>query len=125
MKMLRYQTQYLFKEIGIEGQNKIFRSTVAVLGCGGLGTHVANHLVRAGIGKILIFDNDKVELTNLQRQDLFEESDVISQTSKVIAAKKRLNAINSDSIIEAFEVRVDGKNIERLLDGKATSLIID
>ena len=64
----RYSRQLVLEQIGPEGQEVLLKSKVIIIGCGALGTNSANHLVRAGIGKLLILDRDLVELNNLQRQ---------------------------------------------------------
>src|SRR5699024_10890710 len=82
------------------GQRKIANSTVLVVGAGALGTVISNHLVRAGIGKLRLVDRDYVELSNLQRQMLFDEDDVKEALPKAIAAKRKLEKVNSDVVID-------------------------
>src|SRR5690625_7931832 len=94
----RYTRQILFKPIGEKGQRNIEQKHVMIIGCGALGTANADHLVRGGIGKLTLIDRDYVEYSNLQRQQLFTEQDVIEQIPKAIAAKKRLIEINSQVI---------------------------
>src|SRR6476469_10976250 len=72
----RYSRQVRVPGIGKAGQERIGKSRVTVCGCGALGTVLANHLVRAGVGMVRIVDRDFVEVSNLQRQVLFDESDV-------------------------------------------------
>ena len=74
--MDRYSRQILVVKIGESGQEKLLRSRVLVVGCGALGTVIANNLARAGIGNIKIVDRYYVELDNLQRQMIFDEEDV-------------------------------------------------
>src|ERR1700681_775879 len=71
----RYSRQILFGEIGEAGQQRLLGSSAVIVGCGALGTALANLLVRAGVGNLRIVDRDFVEPSNLQRQTLFEESD--------------------------------------------------
>src|SRR3984893_5222580 len=71
----RYSRQILFAEIGVAGQERLGASSAVIIGCGALGTVLANLLVRAGLGKLRIVDRDFVEASNLQRQTLFEEAD--------------------------------------------------
>src|SRR6202047_487257 len=92
----RYSRQILFSEIGEAGQQRLLESSAAIVGCGALGTALANLLVRAGVGKLRIVDRDFVEPSNLQRQTLFEESDAQEALPKAVAAERRLRAINSD-----------------------------
>ncbi|AXI10329.1 thiamine biosynthesis protein MoeB [Oceanobacillus sp. 143] len=111
----RYSRQSLFKPIGEAGQRKIGKKHVLIMGCGALGTANAETLVRAGIGKLTIIDRDYVEYSNLQRQQLFTEKDADNQVPKAIAAKKALNAINSNVIIDAYVMDVTGVSLEPLL----------
>ncbi|MDD2998401.1 MAG: ThiF family adenylyltransferase, partial [Candidatus Riflebacteria bacterium] len=84
---LRYEKQILFAPIGVNGQKKLSKSRVGIVGAGALGTHFANTCVRSGVGSLIIIDYDKVELSNLQRQILFDESDVGSQKASRAAEK--------------------------------------
>ncbi|WP_285766877.1 thiazole biosynthesis adenylyltransferase ThiF [Peribacillus sp. SI8-4] len=105
----RYSRQELFCPIGKEGQQKIRKKHVLLIGAGALGTGSAEGLVRAGIGKLTIVDRDYVEWSNLQRQQLYCEEDAENRTPKAIAAKKRLNAINSEVAVHSVvsDVSVD------------------
>src|SRR6202161_4313720 len=91
----RYSRQILFAEIGEEGQGRLRGASAVVVGCGALGTALANLLVRGGVGRLRIVDRDFVEFSNLQRQTLFEESDAQEALPKAVAAERRLRAINS------------------------------
>ncbi len=113
----RYSRQILFAEIGEDGQERLRASSVAVVGCGALGTAVANLLVRAGIGHLRIVDRDFVEDSNLQRQMLFEEADAREALPKAVAAERRLRAINSDVRVEGVVADVTPENIHSLLGG--------
>ncbi|MEI5908247.1 MoeB/ThiF family adenylyltransferase [Bacillus spongiae] len=97
----RYSRQILFKPIGIDGQSEISNKHVLIVGAGALGASNAEVLVRAGIGKLTIIDRDYVEWSNLQRQLLYTEEDATNQLPKAIAARNRLNEINSSVEIEA------------------------
>ncbi|WP_312473181.1 thiazole biosynthesis adenylyltransferase ThiF [Neobacillus sp.] len=92
----RYSRQVLFPGIGKEGQAKISRKHVLIIGAGALGSGSAEVLTRAGVGKLTIVDRDYVEASNLQRQQLYTEEDVAEKLPKAAAAEKRLKAINSD-----------------------------
>jgi len=92
----RYSRQVLFPGIGKEGQAKISRKHVLIIGAGALGSGSAEVLTRAGVGKITIIDRDYVESSNLQRQQLYTEEDVAEKLPKAAAAEKRLRVINSD-----------------------------
>ena len=96
----RYSRQVRVPGIGKAGQERIGNSRVTVCGCGALGTVLANHLVRAGVGFVRIVDRDFVEMSNLQRQVLFDESDVTNNMPKAVAAVNKLRAVNSAITIE-------------------------
>jgi molybdopterin/thiamine biosynthesis adenylyltransferase len=113
----RYSRQILFQPVGESGQLKLLNSKVAIVGVGALGTVIANHLVRSGVGYLRLIDRDLVELSNLQRQSLFDEEDVKLQLPKVIAAQKRLNKINSTVTIDAHIADINLDNAEELLTG--------
>jgi molybdopterin-synthase adenylyltransferase len=103
----RYTQQVLLDKIAKRGQEKLQQSTVAIVGVGALGTNAAELLVRAGVN-VLLIDNDKIEKSNLQRQTLFEESDV--GKSKVETAKEKLIKINSSVNVEIKEIRLNEEN---------------
>lgn len=115
--MERYSRQVLFKPIGSEGQELIEQSSVLIIGMGALGTVIANHLVRAGVGQLRIVDRDFVEFSNLQRQTLFTENDAIEMIPKAIAAQRVLQTYNSKVNIEAHVVHVSSENIDSLTNG--------
>jgi len=114
--MERYSRQIIMERIGQSGQEKLLRSRALVVGCGALGTVIANNLVRAGIGYMRIVDRDYVELDNLQRQMLFDEDDVEKGMPKAFAAVDKLHRINSSVEIEAEVKDVNRKNIEELIE---------
>ncbi len=113
----RYSRQWRDHRIGLSGQQKLAQSRVLLVGCGALGTVLADTLVRAGLGKLRIADRDFVELSNLQRQVLFDEADVAAQLPKAIAAATKLRAINSEVEIEPVVVDVRPANIMELARG--------
>ena len=119
----RYSRQILFHEIGENGQSRLAAATVLIIGCGALGTVSANHLARAGVGCIRIVDRDYVELHNLQRQVLFDETDARNRIPKAVAAAEKLGKINSEIRIEAIMVDASPGNIEELLD--SVDLVLD
>ncbi|MEC1524027.1 ThiF family adenylyltransferase [Neobacillus niacini] len=119
----RYSRQILFSGIGKEGQLKLLNSKVAIVGVGALGTVCANHMVRSGVGYIRLIDRDVVDLSNLQRQSLFNEEDVTLNLPKAVAAKKRLNSINSSVKVEAVITDLNLDNAEELLSG--VDVIVD
>ena len=113
----RYSRQILFREIGEAGQQRLLDSSAVMVGCGALGTALANLLVRAGLGKLRIVDRDFVEPSNLQRQTLFEESDAQEALPKAVAAERRLRAVNSGVAVEGIVADLSPKNAEELLGG--------
>ncbi|MFC4322118.1 thiazole biosynthesis adenylyltransferase ThiF [Litchfieldia salsa] len=119
----RYSRQELFTPIGSEGQLKIRDKHVLIIGAGALGTGSAEGLVRAGVGKVTIVDRDYVEYSNLQRQNLYTENDATNRTPKAVAAKARLEQINSDVKIESLVMDVSIEEIEKLT--KDVDLIMD
>jgi adenylyltransferase/sulfurtransferase len=119
----RYSRQILFPEIGTAGQQALSRSRVLIVGCGALGSSHAEMLARAGIGKLRIIDRDFVELTNLQRQTLFKESDAVDRLPKAAAAKNRIAEINSEIEVEDVIADVNNSNVESFL--KDCDLVID
>jgi molybdopterin-synthase adenylyltransferase len=110
----RYSRQMRFGGIGKAGQERIARGRVSVCGCGALGTVLANALVRSGVGFVRIIDRDFVELSNLQRQVLFDESDVTGNLPKAEAAARKLRGINSAVTIEPVVTDIDRTNIVEL-----------
>jgi adenylyltransferase/sulfurtransferase len=107
----RYSRQTRVPGIGKAGQERIGKSRVTVCGCGALGTVLANHLVRAGVGFVRIVDRDFVEVSNLQRQVLFDESDVTNNMPKAVAAANKLRAVNSAITIEPVVADIDRTNV--------------
>ena len=111
--MERYIKQIKLDLLGKIGQNKILKSNVLIVGCGGLGSPVIDYLSRAGVGKIGIIDYDVVELSNLHRQSIFFEKDIGSK--KVISAKNYINKINSNIKVEVYDESFNKKNALRLV----------
>ncbi|MCE9527710.1 MAG: ThiF family adenylyltransferase [Planctomycetales bacterium] len=106
-----------YPPIGVEGQKKLLASRALVVGCGALGSVIANTLARAGVGKLRLVDRDFLELNNLQRQVLYDEADVAAGLPKAIVAKDRLSKINSQIKIEAHVADVEHTNIVKLCEG--------
>ncbi len=113
----KYSRQTLFPPIGVDGQKRLRRSQVLIVGCGALGTAQANALVRAGIGRLRIVDRDYVEESNLQRQMLFDESDARENLPKAVAAERKLKAINGEVEVEGVVADFDHHNGEELSEG--------
>lgn len=112
----RYSRQILFQQIGKVGQEKLLNSRVLLVGCGALGASHAEMLARAGVGFLRIVDRDFVEFSNLQRQTLYSESDAKERLPKAVAAKNRLEKINSEIEIEAIVADVNYSNVESFIE---------
>ncbi|MEC3882567.1 MoeB/ThiF family adenylyltransferase [Halobacillus sp. HZG1] len=119
----RYSRQQLFQPIGEKGQRRLKESHVLMIGAGALGTSSSEQLVRAGIGKLTVIDRDYVEFSNLQRQQLFTEKDAESRMPKAVAAKERLEKVNSEVRIHAVVDDVQVEELESYSQG--INLIID
>ncbi len=119
----RYSRQMLFEKIGPEGQRRLSHSRVVLIGCGALGTVLANTLVRAGVGYLRICDRDFIERDNLQRQVLFDEDDIAANVPKAEAAASKLARINPEVKVESVVIDVNPANIERLAEG--VDLLLD
>ena len=119
----RYSRQERFFGIGKDGQEKIRRSRVAIIGLGALGTVIAEELTRAGIGFLRLIDRDFVELHNLQRQMLYDEEDARMHRLKVEACAQHLHSINSEVQVEAFPEDFNYGNAESFLQD--VDLILD
>lgn len=111
----RYSRQELFSPIGEEGQQKIREKHVLIIGAGALGSANAEMFVRAGVGTVTIVDRDYVDWSNLQRQQLYAESDVKNNLPKAVAAKKRLEEINSEVRVKALVQDVTAEELEELV----------
>ena len=111
--LLRYSKQIILKQVGILGQKKISSTKVLVVGMGGLGCPLVLYLANLGVVNIGIVDHDKIELSNLNRQILFNPKDV--GKFKVIQAKKILQKINKKIKINTYKEKVTEKNVQNIL----------
>ncbi len=111
----RYARHVVLPEIGQEGQEKLLASKVLVIGAGGLGSAVIAYLSAAGIGHIGIIEPDRVELSNLQRQVLFETADI--GRGKAQAARDRIHEVNPDCKVEIFEEKITAQNAKKFISG--------
>ena len=111
--MTRYSRQTALPEIGEDGQEKLHKAKVLIVGVGGLGSPIALYLVGAGVGTIGLVDDDTVSISNLQRQILYAENE--TGLSKVHCAAKRLQALNSEVNILAHPFRLSSENARRLI----------
>jgi len=117
----RYSRQIILKKIGTLGQKKLLKSSVLIVGVGGLGSPIAIYLAAAGVGKIGVIDQDKVEISNLGRQIIFNSNDI--RKNKSSTAINKLKKINKDLKFKSFNIKLNKKNIN--LIAKEFSLIVD
>jgi adenylyltransferase/sulfurtransferase len=109
----KYSRQIILNEVGPEGQQRLKKASVLIIGIGGLGSSVIQYLNAAGVGKIGIVDYDKVELSNLNRQLIYKNSDI--GKSKVDVASNYISELNSSTKIEIFKMRIDEKNLSNII----------
>ena len=119
----RYAKQILFHGIGAEGQVRLGQASVLVAGCGALGTALVEGLVRAGVGRVRLVDRDFVDLSNLQRQVLFDEDDVARGLPKAVAAANKLGRINHEVTVEPLVTDIGPDNVLGLFQGM--DLVLD
>lgn len=111
----RYSRHLLLPEVGVEGQRRLERSRVLMIGAGGLGSPAAFYLAAAGVGHLRLADDDVVDRSNLQRQILHTEARI--GEPKVVSAQATLGALNPRTQVDAVQARVTAGNVERLLEG--------
>ena len=112
--MSRYDRQIKLTEVGTEGQKKLRNAKVLIVGVGGLGCPAAMYLAGAGVGEIGLMDHDKVDMSNLHRQVLFQESDVAR--SKAVVAKEQLEKQNSEVQFKVYEEPLTVENAENIIN---------
>ncbi len=117
----RYSRQIVLKDVGPAGQKKIIKSKVLIVGAGGLGCPVIDYLSRAGVGNIGIIDHDKVDISNIHRQSLYNSKDI--GKFKVIVLKKKIKLINPLANVKIFKEKIEKENIEKIF--KNYNLIVD
>tara|TARA_B110000438_G_C15791348_1_gene640827 strand:+ start:89 stop:649 length:561 start_codon:yes stop_codon:yes gene_type:complete len=117
----RYSRQIILKKVGVHGQKKLLRSSVLIIGAGGLGSPISIYLTAAGIGKIGIVDKDNVEISNLNRQIIFTTNDIKKDKSKT--AINNLKKINPDVKLEFFDKKLSSKNIHKI--SKNFDIVVD
>ena len=113
-QITRYSRHILLQGVGGVGQEKLLASRVLVIGAGGLGSPIALYLAAAGVGTLGIVDSDELDLSNLQRQILFDTEDI--GRSKAEAAQRKLERLNPDVRIEACTQRVTAANVTQLIE---------
>ncbi|HET6604193.1 MAG TPA: molybdopterin-synthase adenylyltransferase MoeB [Xanthomonadaceae bacterium] len=111
----RYLRHLLLPEIGEHGQRRLAAARVVLVGAGGLGSPVGLYLAAAGVGRVRVVDNDRVERSNLQRQVLHTEARV--GMAKVESAARALKALNPGIVVETVDARLDSTNVEAVLEG--------
>ena len=120
-QLLRYSRQIMLPKIDIEGQQNLINSHVLIIGLGGLGSPVAMYLAAAGVGKLTLVDDDKVDLTNLQRQ-IIHTTDNIG-VDKVKSAKHQLEKLNPDCEVKTINFRLSESKLIELLED--VSVVVD
>lgn len=120
-QLLRYSRQIMLPQIDIEGQQKLLAANVLIIGAGGLGSPASIYLAAAGVGNIVIYDNDVVDLSNLQRQIAHHTPDI--GTDKVISTRQTLNKLNPDVRIKAIKQRLEGEQLE--LEVSQADVVLD
>lgn len=119
--MKRYERQIMLPEIGNEGQKKLSKASVLIVGAGGLGSPISIYLAAAGVGKIGLVDNDAVSGSNLQRQILYNYSHIGKK--KVSVAKERLKEINQNIEVKIYDTLFSSNNANEI--AKEYDIIID
>ena len=120
-ELTRYARHIVLKEIGGAGQARLARAHVVVIGTGGIGSPAIQYLAAAGIGRLTIVDDDRVDLSNLQRQTIFATSDI--GEAKVTAAEAAVARLNCGVAVQAQQCRIDAANAGALLAG--ADIILD
>lgn len=120
-QLLRYSRQILLPQIGIEGQQKLLAARALVIGLGGLGSPVATYLAASGVGHLTLVDDDRVDLTNLQRQPI-HASDAVGQL-KVESARRSLAALNPEVRIETLAQRLSEPELQETV--RRATIVVD
>jgi len=115
--LLRYGRQTAFASLGASGQRRLMAGRALIVGVGGLGSWVAELLARSGVGMLRLADDDRVDITNIHRQAMYDERDAAERRLKVEAAAACLSRINADVAVETAAERLDAANVARLADG--------
>ena len=117
----RYSRQIILKDVGVVGQKKIISSKILIVGAGGLGCPIADYLSRAGVGNIGIADFDKINLSNIHRQNLYNSKDIGKY--KVDVVKKKIKLINPLTIVKIYKKKINNKNLDNII--KDYDIIVD
>ena len=109
-QLLRYSRQIMLPQCDIEGQQKLLNANVLIIGAGGLGSPASMYLAAAGVGTLTVYDDDVVDLSNLQRQIAHHTPDI--GTDKVISTRQTLNNLNPDILVHAIKQRLSGAALD-------------
>jgi len=120
-QLLRYSRQIMLPQVDIEGQEKLLAATILIIGAGGLGSPAALYLAAAGVGSLIIYDDDEVDLSNLQRQITHFTNDI--GTDKVISTQETLNKINPEVRVRAVKQRLEGRVLSK--EVAAADIVLD
>jgi len=120
-QLLRYSRQIMLPQVDIEGQERLLAAKILIIGAGGLGSPAALYLAAAGVGSLVIYDDDEVDLSNLQRQITHYTDDI--GTDKVISTQETLNKINPEIKVRAVKQRLEGSKLEQEVD--AADVVLD
>ena len=104
----KYSRQIMMEKIGVNGQKKIMKSSICIIGCGGLGTTTAQYLAMTGVGKILLIDFDNIELSNLNRQISFLETDIGKNKAEIL--QKNILKINAEIDVIIIKKKITKRN---------------
>ncbi|WP_211824390.1 HesA/MoeB/ThiF family protein [Proteus terrae] len=118
---MRYSRQVMLEDIGLEGQNKLQQARVLIVGLGGLGSPASLYLAGAGIGELILVDDDELHVSNLQRQILYRTQDIPNAKSEV--ARQSLLALNPEIKITSYKQRIDDDSLSKLV--KEADLVLD
>ena len=117
----KYSRQIIINKVGVEGQKRIYNSSICIVGCGGLGTSAAQYLSMSGIGKLVLIDHDSIILSNLNRQTLFTEKDIGASKCKVLSEK--IKNINESITINYHQKKINESNVDLYLGN--SQIILD
>jgi molybdopterin/thiamine biosynthesis adenylyltransferase/rhodanese-related sulfurtransferase len=121
-KLSRYSRHLLIPEVGVEGQERLLQTSILLIGAGGLGSPAALYLAAAGVGRIGIVDDDRVDASNLQRQVLHSTGEL--GQSKAESARRTLEELNPDVQVVTYEERLTSENVDRIL-GEGWEFVVD
>ena len=120
-QLLRYSRQILLPQVDVEGQQRLLNAKVLIVGAGGLGSPAAMYLAAAGVGSIIIYDNDTVDLSNLQRQIAHDSADI--GTAKAISSLATMQRLNPEVSVRAVQQRLEGELL--LEEVKNADVVLD